>query len=67
MLGGLKRRIAGLMLLTILSIGTAMVFHAGFGGRHRPDCPPRQPESSSELCASAVSRAAMIEATVGLL
>jgi hypothetical protein len=54
------------MLLTILLLSTAVVFHTDLDGRYRPNCPACQLEHNPGLHTSAASSATAIAAPVAL-
>ena len=47
--GGLRRRIAERISAAVLSMGTAMVTHAGPGGHYGSGCPQRQLVHNSQI------------------
>lgn len=66
MTSGIRRSIAGWMLLAILFLSTAVVFHTDLDGRYHPNCPACQLEHNPGLHTSAVSSATIVVMPVAL-
>jgi hypothetical protein len=63
---GLKHSVALWILLAILGLSTAGVFHTDLDGRYHPSCPACQLEHNPGLHTSAVSSATVVAAPVVL-